>query len=134
ILETATKIYCVLLLTENLFPTSVQEVAWVKKAWTLACHHHSTKLSHDGGILKLGSSLDEHTGLYTNPAIQQVINEVLFKNKSDDAIKWGKYYDPFPCVAFALALTAVGFTLSKYTLLTSSISKTISCCTALYSL
>ncbi|KAI6116545.1 hypothetical protein EDD16DRAFT_1708415 [Pisolithus croceorrhizus] len=170
ILETAIEIYCVILLTENPFPTSVQEVDWVKKAWSLACQHHSTKLTHDGGILKLimarsthicgqfktkacpivattfgfemsadkgvqaknhlligelkqdsafifhvrGSSLDEHTGLYTNPAIQQVINEVLFKNKSDDAIKWRKYYNPFPRVAFALALTAIKCAIDEW--------------------
>ncbi|KAI5987800.1 hypothetical protein EDC04DRAFT_2614668 [Pisolithus marmoratus] len=145
----AIEIYYAILLTENPFPTSVQEVDWAKKAWTLACHHHNTKLTHDGGILKLimawsmhihrqfkskahpivatsfgfkmsankgvqskncllvgelkqdsafifhvqGSSLDKHTGLYTNPAVQQVVNKVLFKNKSDDAIKWEKEDD-----------------------------------------
>ncbi|KIK11256.1 hypothetical protein PISMIDRAFT_123020 [Pisolithus microcarpus 441] len=116
VLETAIEIYCAILLMENPFPTSVQEVDWAKNAWSLAGHHHNIKLSHDGGILKLvSSSLDEHTGLYTNPAIQQVINEVLFKNKSDDGIKWAKYYNPFPRVAFALALTAVGSVITKYT-------------------
>ncbi|KAI6000081.1 hypothetical protein EDD15DRAFT_2488240 [Pisolithus albus] len=60
------------------------------------------------------SSLDKHTGLYTNPAIQQVINEVLFKNKSDDGIKWAKYYNPFPRVAFALALTAIECAIDEW--------------------
>ncbi|KAI5990446.1 hypothetical protein EDD15DRAFT_2369863 [Pisolithus albus] len=186
VLETAIEIYCAILLTENPFPTSVQEVDWAKNAWSLAGHHHDIKLSHDGGILKLvrfrqyqgllnsttdqivarsthlrgqfkskarpivtttfgfemsadtgvqtrnrllvselkqdsafifrarGSSLDEHTGLYTNPAIQQVINEVLFKNKSDDGIKWAKYYNPFPRVAFALALTAIECAIDEW--------------------
>ncbi|KAI6102813.1 hypothetical protein F5141DRAFT_1217343 [Pisolithus sp. B1] len=170
ILKTAIEIYCVILLTENPFPTSVQEVDWAKKAWTLACHHHNTKLAHDGGILKLiiawsthihgqfkskacpivatsfgfemsadkgvqtkncllvselkqdlafifhvqGSSLDEHTSLYTNPVIQQVINEVLFKNKSDNAIKWEKYYNLFPQVAFALALIAIKCAIDEW--------------------
>ncbi|KAI6017732.1 hypothetical protein PISMIDRAFT_14852 [Pisolithus microcarpus 441] len=172
ILETAIEIYCAILLMENPFPTSIQEVEWAKKAWTLAGHHHNTKLTHDGGILKLitarsmhihgqfkskahpivattfgfetsaekgvqmrnrllvselkqdsafifcvhGSSIDEHTSLYTNPAIQQIINEVLFKNKSDDAIKWGKYYNPFPQVAFALTLTAIECAIDEWTL------------------
>ncbi|KAI5995412.1 hypothetical protein EDD15DRAFT_2365577 [Pisolithus albus] len=168
VLETAIEIYCAILLMENPFPTSRQEVNWAKKAWTLAAHHHNTKLAHDGAFqwfnsttkqitarsmhirgqfksraqpivattfgfetsadkgvqtrnhllvseLKQdsafifhvrGSSVDEHSGLYTNPAIQQIINEVLFKNKSDDAVKWGKYYNPFPWVAFALVLMA----------------------------
>ncbi|KAI6096952.1 hypothetical protein EDD16DRAFT_1477585 [Pisolithus croceorrhizus] len=61
-----------------------------------------------------GSSLNEHTGLYTNPAIQQVINKVLFKNKSDNAIKWGKYYNPFPCVAFTLTLTAIKCAIDEW--------------------
>ncbi|KAI6025349.1 hypothetical protein BKA83DRAFT_3998341, partial [Pisolithus microcarpus] len=61
-----------------------------------------------------GSSLDEHTGLYTNPVIQQVINEVLFKNKSDDGIKWAKYYNPFPRVAFALTLTAIECAIDEW--------------------
>lgn len=42
------------------------------------------------------------------PAIQQVINNVLFKNKGDDGIHWAKHYNPFPVVGFALAITAVG--------------------------
>ncbi|KAI6016493.1 hypothetical protein EDC04DRAFT_2518927, partial [Pisolithus marmoratus] len=61
-----------------------------------------------------GSSLDKHTGLYTNPAIQQVVNEVLFKNKSDDAIKQGKYYNPFPQVAFALMLTVIECAIDEW--------------------
>lgn len=43
------------------------------------------------------------------PAIQQVINAVLFKNKSDDGVQWAEYYNPFPVAGFALAITAVGF-------------------------
>ena len=34
------------------------------------------------------TSLDDHKGIYTNPVIQQVINETLFKNRNDDAICW----------------------------------------------
>ncbi|KAI6020791.1 hypothetical protein PISMIDRAFT_102709 [Pisolithus microcarpus 441] len=123
VLKTVIEVYCVILLMENTFPSSVQEVDWVKKAWTLACHHHNIKLTIDGGILKLvhGSSLHKHTGLYTNPAIQQIINEVLFKNKLDDAIKWEKYYNPFPTVTFTLTLMAVGLMLTNHsTVLTSN--------------
>ncbi|KAI5999555.1 hypothetical protein EDD15DRAFT_2193615 [Pisolithus albus] len=60
-----------------------------------------------------GSSVDEHSGLYTNPAIQQIINEVLFKDESDDAVKWGKYYNPFPRVAFVLVLMAIEWALGS---------------------
>jgi len=45
------------------------------------------------------------------PTIQQVVNDVLFKNKGDDGICWAKYYNPFPIVGFALAIMAVGFNL-----------------------
>ncbi|KAF8546210.1 hypothetical protein OG21DRAFT_1427745, partial [Imleria badia] len=34
--------------------------------------------------------------IYMSPAIQQVINVVLFKNKNDDGIRWARYYKPFP--------------------------------------
>ncbi|KAI6023529.1 hypothetical protein PISMIDRAFT_114802, partial [Pisolithus microcarpus 441] len=61
-----------------------------------------------------GSSLDEHTSLYTNPVIQQVVNKVLFKNKLDDGIKWGKYYNPFPPVAFALTLMAIKCAIDEW--------------------
>ncbi|KIK17207.1 hypothetical protein PISMIDRAFT_15275 [Pisolithus microcarpus 441] len=63
-----------------------------------------SKLKQDSAFIFCvhGSSVDEHTGLYTNPMIQQIINEVLFKNKSDNAIKWGKYYNPFPKIECAI--------------------------------
>ena len=32
-------------------------------------------------------------GIYWNKAIQQIINEVLFKNKADKEIKWEKFYN-----------------------------------------
>ncbi|KIK25468.1 hypothetical protein PISMIDRAFT_96614, partial [Pisolithus microcarpus 441] len=121
VLKTAIEVYCVILLMENPFPSSVQEVDWVKKAWTLTCHHHNIKLTIDGGILKLVSFHEHLEQLYTNPAIQQIINKVLFKNKSDDAIKWEKYYNPFPTVVFTLTLTAVGLMLTNHsTVLTSN--------------
>ncbi|KAI6096075.1 hypothetical protein EDD16DRAFT_1528264 [Pisolithus croceorrhizus] len=53
ILKTAIEIYCAILLMENPFPTSIQEVDWAKNAWSLAGNHHNIKLTHDGGILKL---------------------------------------------------------------------------------
>ncbi|KAG8218027.1 hypothetical protein J3R82DRAFT_6227, partial [Butyriboletus roseoflavus] len=53
----------------------------------------------------------EHAGVYMTPAIQQVINAVLFKNKGDDSIQWSKYYTPFPIMGFVLTITAVGFDL-----------------------
>lgn len=58
-----------------------------------------------------GATLDDHTGLYTHPAIQYIINEVLFKDKADGGVRWAKYYNPFPTAGFALALTAVSINL-----------------------
>lgn len=54
-----------------------------------------------------GESIDEHTGIYMSPAIQQVIDGVLFKPKTGSGIRWIKDYKPFPIPGFALALTAV---------------------------
>ncbi|KAF8129556.1 hypothetical protein EV363DRAFT_1168749 [Boletus edulis] len=54
------------------------------------------------------------TGIYKNKAIQQAINEVLFKNKGDEGIKWAEYYDPFPRVAFALTLTVFECALDEW--------------------
>ncbi|KAI6101850.1 hypothetical protein F5141DRAFT_962373, partial [Pisolithus sp. B1] len=77
-----------------------------------------SKLKQDSAFIfcVCGSSVNEHTGLYTNPVIQQIINEVLFKNKSDDAIKWVKYYNPFPQVAFTLALMAIECAIDEWAL------------------
>ncbi|KAN0081508.1 hypothetical protein V8E55_009132 [Tylopilus felleus] len=61
-----------------------------------------------------GQSLDEHTGIYMTPAIQQVINAVLFKNKNDDGIRWGRYYKPFPIVGFALTITAIECAINEW--------------------
>lgn len=55
-----------------------------------------------------GASIDEHKGLYKHPLLQLLINDVLFKHKNDIAVQWPKYFKPFPCVAFAMVLTAVG--------------------------
>lgn len=55
-----------------------------------------------------GQELDPRpTGIYKSNVIQLVINEILFKKKEDEGIKWKEYYDPFPRVALALTLTAV---------------------------
>ncbi|KAF8553252.1 hypothetical protein OG21DRAFT_1414671, partial [Imleria badia] len=61
-----------------------------------------------------GSCINEHTGIYANPAIQQVINEVLFKNGNDDGPRWSKYYSPFPRSAFALTLTAIECAIDEW--------------------
>ncbi|KAF8121876.1 hypothetical protein EV363DRAFT_1405391 [Boletus edulis] len=61
-----------------------------------------------------GSCIDEHTGIYANPAIQQVINEVLFKNGNDDGPRWSKYYSSFPHSAFALTLTAIECAIDEW--------------------
>lgn len=42
------------------------------------------------------------------------MNKVLFKNKNDEGVKWAKYYEPFPPVGYALALTAVCATSSTF--------------------
>ncbi|KAI6023066.1 hypothetical protein BKA83DRAFT_4493167 [Pisolithus microcarpus] len=60
VLKTAIEIYCAILLMENPFPASVQEVDWAKNAWSLAGHHHNIKLTHDGGILRLVSFHKHH--------------------------------------------------------------------------
>ncbi|KAN0091454.1 hypothetical protein V8E55_005020 [Tylopilus felleus] len=56
------------------------------------------KLKQDSAFIfqHCGESLDDHTGIYMSPAIQQVVNAVLFKNKNDDGIRWARYYKPFP--------------------------------------
>ncbi|KAF8547284.1 hypothetical protein OG21DRAFT_1425178, partial [Imleria badia] len=52
--------------------------------------------------------------IYITPAIQQVINAVLFKNKSDDGVKWARYYEPFPKAGFVLALTAIECVINEW--------------------
>ncbi|KAF8551357.1 hypothetical protein OG21DRAFT_1418164 [Imleria badia] len=61
-----------------------------------------------------GQTLDEHTGIYMMPAIQQVINDMLFKNKGDDGVCWDKYYNSFPVVGFALAITAIECAINEW--------------------
>ncbi|KAF8134817.1 hypothetical protein EV363DRAFT_1075821, partial [Boletus edulis] len=170
ILQTAIQLFCSILLSDNPFPSAIQEEQWAENAWQLACLHHKVQVEHDPTLIKLitartshirgqfktrarstvismygfetgvveavqkknrdlvaelkndsafiyrtrGASLDAHTGIYANPAIQQVINEVLFKNASDDGVRWAKYYSPFPCVGFALALTAIECAIDKW--------------------
>ncbi|KAI6024221.1 hypothetical protein EDC04DRAFT_2606585 [Pisolithus marmoratus] len=118
VLKTAIEIYCTILLMENLFPTSVQEVDWAKNAWSLAGHHHNIKLTHDGGILKLIVAQRTHIhGQFKLKAHPIITTTFSFKMSADkgvqtrncllvnDGIKWGKYHNPFPQVAFALVLT-----------------------------
>ncbi|KAI9566409.1 hypothetical protein HD554DRAFT_1994173, partial [Boletus coccyginus] len=52
--------------------------------------------------------------IYIMPAIQQVINTILFKNQSDDGIRWAKYYKPFLIAGFALTLTAIECAINKW--------------------
>ncbi|KAG8214245.1 hypothetical protein J3R82DRAFT_11053 [Butyriboletus roseoflavus] len=61
-----------------------------------------------------GLTLDQHDSIYQNKGIQQLINEVLFKSKSNNGIKWAKYYKPFPTSAFALTLTALQCTIDEW--------------------
>ena len=65
--------------------------------------------------------LDKYNGLYTHPAIQQLISEVLFKNKNDDAVCWIQYYSLFPTTGFALAIMTVRNYLYISTLLTQEL-------------
>ncbi|KAF8437106.1 hypothetical protein L210DRAFT_3405841, partial [Boletus edulis BED1] len=76
----------------------------------------STKLKTESAFIyrTRGSCIDEYTGIYANPAIQQVINEVLFKNGNDDGPRWSKYYSPFPRSAFALTLTAIECAIDEW--------------------
>ncbi|KAI5991270.1 hypothetical protein EDD15DRAFT_2169406, partial [Pisolithus albus] len=62
-----------------------------------------------------GATLDDHKGIYANPAIQQVINEVLFKNKADGGLIWSTGYNPFPKAGFALVLTAMECAIDEWT-------------------
>ncbi|KAH0827795.1 hypothetical protein J3R83DRAFT_3414, partial [Lanmaoa asiatica] len=55
------------------------------------------------------------TGIYRNEIIQQIINDILFKKRDDEGIKWKEYYNPFPKVAFALMLTAIEYALDEWT-------------------
>jgi hypothetical protein len=57
-------------------------------------------------------------GIYRNKGVQQVINEVLFKTKTDEGIRWPEYYHPFSIAGYALALTAVGVLWCHETILT----------------
>ncbi|KAI9573153.1 hypothetical protein HD554DRAFT_1988325, partial [Boletus coccyginus] len=52
--------------------------------------------------------------IYRNKGVQQVINEVLFQNKTDEGIKWPEYYQPFPIAGYALALTAVECAIDEW--------------------
>ena len=67
--------------------------------------------------LKPASNKERYPGLngiYKNKGVQQLINEVLFKNKNSEGVKWVKFYKPFPLVGYALALTAVCTTSSTF--------------------
>ncbi|KAI6099662.1 hypothetical protein F5141DRAFT_1219013 [Pisolithus sp. B1] len=149
ILKTAIEIYCVILLTENPFPTGVREVNWVKKAWSLACQHHSTKLAHDRGILKsimaqsthihgqfkikahpiiattFGFEMSADKGVWAKNCLLIVelkqdsafifhVQGSSLNEHTDNAIKWGKYYNAFPCVAFTLTLTAIKCAIDEW--------------------
>ncbi|KAF8141126.1 hypothetical protein EV363DRAFT_1097146, partial [Boletus edulis] len=59
-------------------------------------------------------SIERHVGIYANPAIQQVINEVLFKHANNDGIRWARYYSPFPRVGFALTLTVIECAIDEW--------------------
>ncbi|KAG8217063.1 hypothetical protein J3R82DRAFT_5061, partial [Butyriboletus roseoflavus] len=52
--------------------------------------------------------------IYAEPAIQQVISELLFKNKNDVVICWKQYYYPFPHITFAITLMAIECGLDKW--------------------
>ncbi|KAI9574102.1 hypothetical protein HD554DRAFT_2228419, partial [Boletus coccyginus] len=53
-------------------------------------------------------------GIYRNKKVQQVINEVLFKNKTNKGIKWPEYYQLFSIAGYALTLTAVECAIDKW--------------------
>ncbi|KAI9570725.1 hypothetical protein HD554DRAFT_2169874 [Boletus coccyginus] len=52
--------------------------------------------------------------IYRNKGVQQVINKVLFQNKTDEGIKWPEYYQPFPIAGYALALIAVECAIDEW--------------------
>ncbi|KAI9567255.1 hypothetical protein HD554DRAFT_2039738 [Boletus coccyginus] len=117
------QVYCIMMSDEdeplagmviiyNPFPDMQVELEFMREAWNLSCEHYrSTNLHLDAGLISVNSChLQElhprHTGIYQHKAIQQIINEVLFKSKADKGIKWVEYYNLFPHVGFALTLTA----------------------------
>ncbi|KAF8443743.1 hypothetical protein L210DRAFT_861811, partial [Boletus edulis BED1] len=68
-------------------------------------------------VTELKSKSELHpcrAGIYQHKAIQQIINEVLFKNKGDEGIKWMEYYNPFPRVGFALMLMAIECAIDEW--------------------
>jgi hypothetical protein len=87
-----------MLLTDAAFTFRVSDLVMLMYLVTVA-HSISTKTR--------GARVDEHRGPYENPAIQRVINEVFFKSKTDEGVKWARYYNPFPRAGFALTVTAV---------------------------
>ncbi|KAF8550142.1 hypothetical protein OG21DRAFT_1420173, partial [Imleria badia] len=55
------------------------------------------------------------TSIYKNNVIQRIINDILFKKKTNEGIKWAEYYNPFLQVGFALTLTAIKCSLDEWT-------------------
>ncbi|KAI9457172.1 hypothetical protein HD554DRAFT_2042413 [Boletus coccyginus] len=119
-LDTAIEFYHAILLTEIPFPQSHVEVEWAKSAWDLSCQfYYGTDTKYNPDILKLAIPLGKFrpplVGIYQNKGVQQVINEVLFKNKTDEGIKWPEYYQPFPIAGYALTLTVASRSCERIT-------------------
>jgi hypothetical protein len=58
-------------------------------------------------LLKKRGADGERKGLYHIPIIQDAVNLIWFRNKSDEGIRFPEFYRPVPDVGLALILTAV---------------------------
>ncbi|KAI9454428.1 hypothetical protein HD554DRAFT_2002350, partial [Boletus coccyginus] len=79
-------------------------------------HNHALflQLKQDLAFIFWVHATQTYLYVYMMPAIQQVINTILFKNWSDNGVQWAKYYKPFPIVGFALTLTAIKCAINKW--------------------
>ncbi|EIW74505.1 hypothetical protein CONPUDRAFT_160207 [Coniophora puteana RWD-64-598 SS2] len=52
--------------------------------------------------------------IYCGPVIQNLLNEVFFQDRDDDAIRCRDFYEPFPKLALALIMTAIDCAIDEW--------------------